>query len=144
MSDRDLAATELVKKYSVYAAAGGLIPAPWVDMAAITAINLKMLSDLGNVYGLKFEQDRVRPILGSLIAGAAATKLGYGIGGSMLKAIPLVGSVAGMIAMPAFASAVTFAVGKVFIQHFASGGTFLDFDPDKVRAYFNSSASKAA
>jgi hypothetical protein len=25
---------------------------------------------------------------------------------------------------------------KVFIQHFESGGTFLDLDPDKVREYF--------
>jgi uncharacterized protein (DUF697 family) len=144
MSDKDLAATEVVKKYSVYAAASGLLPMPMVDMAAITAINVKMLSEIGNLYGQKFENDRVRPILASLIGGVAATKLGYGIGASALKSIPLVGSIAGMIAMPAFASAVTYAVGKVFIQHFASGGTFLDFDPDKVRAYFNSTAASRA
>jgi uncharacterized protein (DUF697 family) len=132
MSDKDLAATEVVKKYSVYAAASGLLPMPMVDMAAITAINVKMLSEIGNLYGQKFENDRVRPILASLIGGVAATKLGYGIGASALKS------------MPAFASAVTYAVGKVFIQHFASGGTFLDFDPDKVRAYFNSTAASRA
>ncbi|MCI5165392.1 MAG: GTPase, partial [Candidatus Electrothrix sp. GM3_4] len=37
---------------------------------------------------------------------------------------------------PATAEAVTYAVGKVFHQHFASGGTFLTFDPDKVREYY--------
>ena len=31
-------------------------------------------------------------------------------------------------------------MGKVFIQHFESGGTFLDFDPDKVRSYFSKNA----
>jgi len=38
--------------------------------------------------------------------------------------------------MPITAGAVTYAVGKVFHQHFASGGTFLSFDPDKVRDYY--------
>jgi len=27
-------------------------------------------------------------------------------------------------------------VGKVFVQHFESGGTFLSFDPEKVRSHF--------
>ena len=30
----------------------------------------------------------------------------------------------------------TYAAGRVFHQHFASGGTFLTFDPDKVREYY--------
>ena len=37
--------------------------------------------------------------------------------------------------MPVIAGAA-YAVGKVFIQHFASGGTFLTFDPEKVRAHY--------
>ena len=32
--------------------------------------------------------------------------------------------------------ASTWALGKVFIQHFESGGTFLDFNPEKVREYY--------
>jgi hypothetical protein len=38
--------------------------------------------------------------------------------------------------MPSSSAAFTYAVGKVFLQHFASGGTFLDFDPKTVREYF--------
>ena len=38
--------------------------------------------------------------------------------------------------MPIYSGAATWAIGKVFIQHFASGGTFLDFDPQKVKDYF--------
>ena len=33
-------------------------------------------------------------------------------------------------------SVSTWALGKVFIQHFESGGTFLDFDPEEVKEYF--------
>jgi hypothetical protein len=41
-----------------------------------------------------------------------------------------------MIAQPTLSSACTYAVGKVFIQHFSSGGTFLTFSPARVREYF--------
>ena len=49
--------------------------------------------------------------------------------------IPLFG-IFSFAAMPTLNAAISYAVGKVFIQHFESGGTFLDFDPKKVRAYF--------
>ena len=38
--------------------------------------------------------------------------------------------------MPILAGATTYAVGKVFTQHFATGGTFLNFDPETVREYY--------
>ncbi len=137
MSDKDVAAQEIVKKYALYAAGAGLIPFPVADFAAITALELKMLRDLGALYGMPFEQDRVRPIVASLIGGYSATKIGYGVGGSMLKSVPLIGQAIGLVSVPAFAAGLTFAIGKVFIQHFASGGTFLDFDPEKVRHFFS-------
>jgi|SRR5579871_1456942 len=136
MSQTDQLATEIVKRYSLYAAGTGLIPVPLVDFAAITAVELKMLADLSKIYGVPFEHDRVKPIVTSLIGGYASTKLGYGIGGQFLKAVPVIGQVLGVLAVPGFAAGLTWAVGKVFIQHFASGGTFLDFDPDKTRAYY--------
>ena len=143
MSDKDLLATEITKKYALYSAGAGLIPIPFVDWAAITGVQVKMLADLGALYGVPFEADRVRPVVSALLGGYASQKLGYGIGGSLLKAVPVIGTALGVLSVPAFAGAITFAVGKVFIQHFASGGTFLDFDPDKVRAYFQSEVAKA-
>jgi hypothetical protein len=73
----------------------------------------------------------------SLVGGVVPTKMGYGVAGSWIKGIPGIGGFLGIFVVPGFAAASTWAVGKVFIQHFASGGTFLDFDPDKVRAHFN-------
>lgn len=144
MSDKDVAAQGIVKKYALYAGGAGLIPFPLVDFAAITALEVKMLSELGELYGIPFSQDKVRPIVGSLIGGYTSTKLGYGVGASALKSVPLLGSALGMVAMPAFGAGLTYAIGKVFIQHFASGGTFLDFDPEKVRAHFSKNAEAAA
>ena len=55
-----------------------------------------------------------------------------GFVGGLVKMIPFVG----MVAVPAFAGASTYALGKVFEQHFASGGTFLNFDAVAVRQHF--------
>ena len=88
MSDKDVAAQEIVKRYALYAAGAGLIPIPVADFAAITALEVKMLHDLGDMYGVPFSQETVRPIVASLIGGYSATKVGYGVGGSMMKSVP--------------------------------------------------------
>jgi uncharacterized protein (DUF697 family) len=53
-----------------------------------------------------------------------------------LKLIPVVGLLAGLPAMALFCGGYAWALGNVFIQHFESGGTFLDFDAEKVREHF--------
>jgi uncharacterized protein (DUF697 family) len=143
MSDKDVAAQEIVKRYSLYAGGAGLIPVPVVDFAAIAAIEVKMLRDLGHLYDVPFTQDKVRPIVAALIGGYTSTKVGYGVGGSMIKSVPLLGQVLGMVSVPAFAAGLTWAIGRIFITHFASGGTFLDFDPNKVRDFFSKSKTEA-
>lgn len=144
MSDKDQQAQEVVKKYATYAAGAGLIPIPTLDMAAIAGVELKMLSDLAKVYDVPFENDRVRPILAAVMGGYVASNLGTGAGGSLLKSVPVFGTVLGTLAVPTFAAGLTFAIGKVFTQHFASGGTFLDFNPEKVREYFKTHKTSAA
>ena len=144
MSEKDLRAEEVIKRYAAYSAGAGLIPVPVLDMAAIGAVQLKMLQDISAVYDVPFENDRVRPIVAAIIGGYAASKLGTGIGGSMLKSVPLFGQVFGVLAVPAFGAGLSWAIGRVFMQHFASGGTFLDFDPDKVRAFFKGGKTAAA
>jgi uncharacterized protein (DUF697 family) len=124
----------------LYAAGAGVIPVPIVDFAAISAIELKMVCEVATVYGVPFSRDRVRPLVSSLIGAYMATRLGYGAGAVFLKTIPLFGPVLGTLAVPGFAAGLTWAVGRVFVQHFASGGTFLNFDPEQVRAYFKNAS----
>jgi uncharacterized protein (DUF697 family) len=62
--------------------------------------------------------------------------MAYGAVGSLLKVIPVVGALAGAPAMALFCGAYTWALGNVFIQHFESGGTFLNFNPDEVKEHF--------
>jgi uncharacterized protein (DUF697 family) len=138
MTEQDNLATDAIKKYSMYSAGAGLIPMPFVDFAAISVIQVKMLKEMAGIYGVAFDADRVRSIVAAMLGGLVGTSLGYGLGRSVLKAVPFVGPVLGGFSMSAMGGAVTWAVGRVFMQHFASGGTLLDFDPDKMRQHFTS------
>lgn len=50
--------------------------------------------------------------------------------------IPVIGLGGVVVPSAIIFGAVTFAVGKVFVQHFETGGTLLDFDPVAVEAFF--------
>jgi uncharacterized protein (DUF697 family) len=130
-------ANDLVKKWMWWTMGAGLIPVPFVDLAAVTGVQLKMLSDLSKLYNVKFSENRGKAIIGALLGSIVPNSLAGGGVGSLLKMVPLVGTILGGISMSLFSGAATYAIGKSFIQHFESGGTFLDFDPVKVKDYFS-------
>lgn len=138
MSIRAEGAQRLVNRHALYSAAAGLVPVPVFDLAAITAVQIKMLKDMADYYGIPFQSDLGKSLVSALIGGVVPTKLTYGVAGSMIKGVPVIGQLLGIFTAPAFASASTYAVGKVFIAHFEAGGTLLDFDPAKMRQHFKS------
>jgi uncharacterized protein (DUF697 family) len=95
-----------------------------------------MVADVSKVYGIPFQENYGKAAIGSMVGFVLPHVMACGMIGSMLKAIPVVGALAGAPAMAIFCGAAEWALGKTFIQHFESGGTFLDFDPEEVREYF--------
>jgi uncharacterized protein (DUF697 family) len=130
------AADQIIKHNVLWAVGAGVIPFPLLDAAATAAVQIKMLKQLADLYEVTFREDRIKNICTSLLAGLGAPVLGGIIAISAIKWVPVVGPLAGILSFPATSAAFTYAVGKVFVQHFASGGTFLDFDPKTVREYF--------
>ena len=59
-----------------------------------------------------------------------------------MKALPGVGTAIGALSMPVFSAGVTYVIGKVFIKHFASGGTLLDFNPPDYREFIKAQQAK--
>lgn len=129
-------ANDLVKKWMWWTMGAGLIPVPFVDLAAVSGVQIKMLSDLSHLYDVKFSENKGKSIVSALLGSVVPNSLARGSVGSILKMIPLIGPVMGGLSMSLFSGAATYAIGKSFIQHFESGGTFLDFDPVKVKDYF--------
>jgi uncharacterized protein (DUF697 family) len=134
-SDSKEKGERIIRNHLLTAMGVGLIPFPVVDMVGITGVQLNMLRRLSNTYEVPFTEHKVKNILASLLGGSSVLPIGRTLM-SLVKAVPLAGQAIGAVTMPITAGAVTYAVGKVFHQHFASGGTFLTFDPDKVREYY--------
>ena len=129
-------AEHIVNGYVGWASGAGLIPIPGLDLVGIGAVQLKMLSDLSSLYDVPFSQNSAKLILGTLVGSGGTALLTMPVA-SLLKFIPIVGHVAAMFTEPAAAAATTYALGKVFILPFESGGTMLDFNPEKMRNYYD-------
>jgi uncharacterized protein (DUF697 family) len=130
-ADKEKVALTVVRNYTLLSAGVGVLPLPLLDMVTMLALQMLMIRKLAKIYGVPYAEQRVKAAVAGLIGGFDAGYLGYGA----LKLVPLLGYFS-YAAMPTINAGVSYAIGKVFIQHFESGGTFLDFDPKKVRAYF--------
>lgn len=126
-----------VLRYHVWGSMGvGLIPLPLIDFVGITGVQFNLVRVLAKKYRVRFFKDSARNIISTLLGGMVPVLAAPPLAASLYKFVPVIGTTAGVIAMPLMAGAATYALGKVFIQHFASGGTFLTFDPEKVKAYY--------
>ena len=132
--DRRARAVKLVERFSLWSGAAGLIPVPFVDLAAIGGVQIQMLRRISQIYSMPFAENRGKALIASLAGSMIPASSGIGAA-SILKSVPLVGTAISAIAMPALSAGATYAIGMTFIQHFASGGTLLDFNPRDYREF---------
>jgi uncharacterized protein (DUF697 family) len=142
MAGHEEQALAVVEGFLPWAAGAGVVPLPGIDMALIMGVQLRMLAKLSEVYAVPFKEQAAKSVVATLLATLVQNTVLGGLG-LALKSMPVLGSLLGIVVLPAVAVAGTFALGKVFITHFEAGGTFLDFDPRKVRDHFQVEFAKA-
>lgn len=130
-------ALDTVQYHTAFASSIGILPFPLLDMAAISVLQLKLIRDLSRIYGVDFSRQRAKAAIAALVGGAQ-TGL---VVSSSFKYIPLVGPIIAGMPAAAVAGATTYAMGQVFIYHYELGGTLLDFDAAKLKAYFRQQLS---
>lgn len=136
---RAVAAERVVSRYTMWAAGAGLIPVPGLDVTAVAGVQVKMVYELAKLYDVAFTEARAKSLVGALASSVVSYNLAMGTHGTfgvLVKAVPVVGPLLSLSVMPALSSATTYAVGKVFIQHFEAGGTLLSFEPERMREHF--------
>src|SRR5215471_12860979 len=141
---RDEAASKLVDRFSLWSGAAGLVPIPLVDIAAVGGVQLQMLRRLSEIYGVPFSDNMGKSVIASLAGSVIPASTATTAAGSFMKALPGVGTVIGYITMSGISAGATYVIGKVFIQHFASGGTLLDFNPPDYREFIKAQKEKFA
>ena len=142
---RDEMAAQLVDRFSLWSGAAGLLPLPLLDVAAVGGVQLIMLRRLSEIYGVPFSENRGKALIaslaGSVLPASTATTSAMTVG-SLMKGIPGIGWTVGALTMPVISAGATWVIGKVFIQHFASGGTLLDFNPPDYREFIKAQKAK--
>ena len=101
LTEADLKATEqyiralaIVDRHANYSAASGFIPLPLVNIAAITAVLVRMVRELSRLYGVPFERNRAYSLVIGLIGGVMPARLATVVGstvGAFVPGINLVG-----------------------------------------------------
>jgi len=131
--ERLTAAAGVVSSASKWSAAAGFIPVPYLDLAGLAAIQVKMVKDISELYGSSVKDEAVQTAVSTLLGTLVGAGLAGPLAASTAKLVPVLGTVAGGIGMGLSGAAATYAVGKVFINHFEGGGTFGDFSVDSVK-----------
>ncbi len=128
----------IIRNHTIWSMGAGFIPILIADIFAVSALQLDMIRQLCKVYDIDYEETRGKAIVTSL-TGATIARLGAR---SVIKLIPGLGSIIGGVTVSIFAGASTYALGEVFKSHFASGGTILDFDPERVKKFYKEKFEK--
>lgn len=131
---RRASAMKLVERFSLWSAAAGFIPVPFVDLAAVGGVQIQMLRRIAKIYGVPFSENRGKALVVGLAGSIIPASSGIGAA-SVMKGVPVVGTAVSALVMPTLSAGATYAIGMTFIRHFASGGTLLDFDPAKYREF---------
>ena len=104
-----------------------------------------MLRKLSEIYGVPFTDNRGKSVIaslaGAIIPASTATTTAMTFS-SLIKGIPGIGSTVGALTMPVYSAGATYVIGQVFMKHFASGGTLLDFNPPDYREFIKTQQEK--
>jgi uncharacterized protein (DUF697 family) len=136
-SNRTQSADSIIKNHMIWSMGAGFIPIPIADLFAVSAIQLDMIRQLAKLYEVDFKQTEGKAMI-SALTGTGLARLGA----RAVKFIPGVGSMLGGITLAALSGASSYALGEVFKKHFETGGTFLDFDPSRLKKYYDEKFEK--
>ncbi|MGJ4906130.1 YcjF family protein [Bradyrhizobium sp. HKCCYLRH2060] len=126
-------ALAIVKRNAGFGAITGLIPLPLLDVFALTGIQIKMISELAEVYEIPFNENAVKSYVAALIGGIVPVSPLSGVAIRAARYVPFIGPLLGIAVVPAFASALTWAIGRVFVNHFEKGGDLLSVDLETMK-----------
>lgn len=139
-SDTSEAARRIIRRNMLWATGASVLPFRVIDTALLLGVQIKMLKELSDLHGVEFRANAGKSAVAVLLGTALPTVLGHSVVPNALRGIAMsskvLGSVIAYTAMPLFAAAFTYAIGKVFQRHFESGGTFLDLDVKKAEGFF--------
>lgn len=127
----------IIQNHILWSMGAGFIPVPIADLFAVAAVQLDMIRQLARVYEVDFKETEGKALITALTGSSIAR-----LGARAVKFIPGIGSAIGGVTMAVLSGASTYALGQVFRKHFETGGTILDFEPERVKKYYRAQFEK--
>lgn len=140
LRNKSAACEPLIQSAAKKAAVAGSLPIPGADMAAITAIQVQLISDIAAVHDRRMDKDMALFILGELLAGSSKGFVRWAVG-AMKAAGWIPGGQVAEIAASALgatvAGAATFGVGRAAVVYMQRGA---EMTPAELRSVFDIAA----
>lgn len=135
-------AEQIIKNHAWLSTAPGFLPIPFLDMIAISAIQVDMVKQLCTFYGKEYNEEKGKTITLALMSTFVGRIPGY-LFRSLFKSVPGIGWALGGLSLSAFAMASTYATGQVFKEHFDQNGTLHDLNPENFQKFYKEQFEKA-
>lgn len=97
-------------------AATGAIPIPFADAPLLIGQQVTLMAAICSIFKIDIKREGLKALAMAALGAGGATVVGKTIATNLMKLIPGAGSVAGGAVSAATAGAVTFAMGKAFIE----------------------------
>ena len=107
----------VVERHQMYSGLGGLFPVAAVNVASVTAVNLRMVKHLCDLYGVPFEKDKTRAIIIGLMGGAAPAGLAAATATTLFHVVPVAGAI-GLAVSSVAAAMLTRRIGMSYLERF--------------------------
>lgn len=131
MQNHQKRADNLIKEHTLYSMGLGALPIPFADFFGVIAVQVDLMHRMCELYNVPYYEAQSKAFI-SALAGTSLARLGA----SLIKSIPLVGSIIGGVSSVVLSGASTYATGEVLKRHFEEGGTLDNLNADDFRDYY--------
>jgi len=132
----EASAMTIVYRYMAVSAGAALIPVPGIDTTILAGVHVALIKQLCDHYGVSFTEHTARNVLIAVVGGLVPGTIGSVAGRKVLRLIPSGVRVLGWAVISASSAALSYAIGRLFIHHFESGGTLLSLEPRTLHEVF--------
>lgn len=123
---------------NVYLAMGvGVVTLPYISALADLLVQVKMVRELCKVYNVEYKESWVKNIISSVVGGLATTAIKPTLERAALG-LPVVGLPLAVATLPALNGMTTYAIGRMFAQHFHTGGGLINCGVKELTDSFSS------
>lgn len=131
VDNKEEQADNIIRRYALFGTGTGLIPFFGLDVAALTAVQVKMIKDLADVYEYKIDEQMMRITISSGIVSLGGRLL-TGVATSLAKSFSPLKFLIGGATQAALAGFMTAEIGKIYQARMSSGENPADITVNEV------------